>query len=310
MKVKFKNLFLLMMTVSIVFGSSVFAFSDIKGDPAEKEITALKEYGIINGINDSTFAPNQELSYAGAVALLVKAFDLNLAHFMFIKEPEASDYFTHIENDRWYSTAFVKGHLNNLSIPKDVQPKTIITREQFAHLLFEAIKQKGDYAFIEIWININDQKEVDSEYMDSIQKLLIANIAELNKENNFNPNQAMTRSDAAKMLYNGLEFIKNETNDGEKEVNEELSLNVSSLTNEVNKVTVSWGMKTWGHEVTIKRIEFKTNGEAHIYYELQYPLPDGVYPAAMVEPEAITYISSEYKPVLFDPNQEVTNSVE
>lgn len=303
MKNRLTKMLFLFISVFFVFSSSVLAFSDIKGDPAEKEIRELKEWKIINGIDDETFAPNKKVTYATGVHLLVKAFDLNIDNIRFIKAPVASDYYSNVKNGKWYSESFIIAHLNGLAVPENVNPNKVMTKEEFAHLLFQALTHEGEFSFIELWVEINDADKINSEYMNSIQKLLITNIAEL-KDDNFNPKKELTRSDAAKMLHKGILFLKqhNEQLEQEKEYeakqDEEISLETISLTDDVKKVTLSWGEKSWGHTIWITKVEYQKNGEAIIYYDLDYPKPNEIYIQGMTEPKAHVYLPAEFTPVL------------
>ncbi|WP_134703653.1 S-layer homology domain-containing protein [Ammoniphilus sp. YIM 78166] len=187
---------------------SVWAFSDLQESQVKQEIVSLKERGIVKGYSDEVFAPLESLTYAQAVQLIVKGFDLNLDHIRFIKQPLASDYYTAIPNDAWYSSAFVVAHHHGLDIDQAVRADEVITREQFADLLMKAVLKTGEYAFIEIFMLIGDEEKIDPSKMDTIQKLLITKMAALDDSGNFYPDKPITREDAAVWLYRGLEFIQ------------------------------------------------------------------------------------------------------
>lgn len=53
--------------------SSDTAFADVKGEWFEKEVQALKEAGIINGVTETTFAPNEAVTREQAATMIVKA---------------------------------------------------------------------------------------------------------------------------------------------------------------------------------------------------------------------------------------------
>lgn len=198
---------ILAITTIFIFTQAAFAFSDIKGNFAEKEILDLKERGIIKGYADGTFVPDGNVTYATGVALIVRSLDLNIDHMRFIKEPKASDYYTNVVDDKWYSDAFIYAQFNGIELPKDVNPDEKLTKEQFAHMLFTAMTTKYEMAFIELWIMIDDEADITPEYMNSIQKLLISKIAEL-EDGEFNPKKEITRTEAAVMLQRTVLFVE------------------------------------------------------------------------------------------------------
>lgn len=294
-----------MLSFALVLGllagsASAAAFSDIEGDPGQASIEALLRQGIVSGISKDEFAPRASLTYAQAVHLMVKGFNLNLDDSRFVTESQASDYFLHVPNDAWYANAFITAHLNGLPLPKDVEPTAIITKEQYADLLAGALLTQGEYAFIQIFILIGDGDDVNPAYMQSVQTLLIAKIAELDGEQLFYPRQNVTRSEAAIWLHKALNFVEEHEN-GEngteepQQPKEEIEVSVEAVTGEVNKVILNRVEKpSYGYGISVDSIVF--SGEtALIRYQLHEPLPDHMYPAVVVEVKTETYVPSQYK---------------
>jgi hypothetical protein len=293
----------LVMAIPLLFGNAALAFDDLQGEPNGQKIAELEKQGIVSGIGDRLFHPREKMTYAQAVQMLVKGFRLNIDNLKFIKEPKASDYFTRVPDDAWFARAFIIAHLNGLPIPKDVDPQANITKEEYADLLFHAIKKKGDFAIIEIWINIADEADVSKDKMNSIQALLILKIAALDDKQRFHPKDAIRRGEAAEMLYNALEFVKkhvkpNPPSDGE------VALTIDKVNDEVNKVTLSWGEKPNScYRIAITNIEFVSDSEAIVYYALNYPTEGMMCGQVITHPQAVTYIASQYQ-VLIRPVNE------
>ncbi|GAB7387945.1 hypothetical protein BSNK01_17820 [Bacillaceae bacterium] len=220
-----------------------------------------------------------------------------------------------------------------LPVPKDADPQAPITREQFAHLLMQAVEKAADLAWIEIYVQIADEKEIDPDYMTSIQRLLIAHIAELDEKGNFYPKRALTRKEAAEWLQKTVRLLAAQQNEKPGEdrpgrepgdepvwhkpvtgkpgggpgdgVDRRVEMTVEKINGEVNKVTVSWGEKpNAGYRVTITKIQFGETGEARIYYRLETPRPGQMYPQVITRPKAETYVSSQYKPVLVEDKKQ------
>lgn len=291
------------MLLLAAVGQSVWAFSDTRGNPHEAKIAELKKLGILAASKEDKFKPGDKLTYAEGITLIVKGLGLNIDDTHFIKEPKASDYFTNMKDDAWYSNAFNIAYLNGLDIPKDVNPSASLTREQFAHYLFRSMMTKGVFAFIEIFILINDEADVSPVYMESIQKLLIIKIAQLDNKQNFNPKAVMTRGEAAGWLYDGIQFVKDHALKPEPG-NEpfplyELSAATEAVNDEVNKITITAQAPNPGYGLRIASITF-TDNEAHILVEPIYPNKDMMYPQVITKIQTTTYIAKNYKPVLVE----------
>lgn len=293
----------LLMVFVLIIAPAAWAFSDISQDPAEAEIRALHQDGIISGISETEFMPKGKLNYAQGVHLIVNALDLNIDEIKFIKEPKASDYFSQVPDDAWYAASLMIAQLNGLPLAKDLDPEQRLTREQFADLLYKAVELTGDYAFIEIYMSFADEEQVDKEYMTSIQRLLISNIAETNADGLFRPKDEITRSEASRMIHAARKFVKaNKEHSPEPPAqNSEVELIMEKVNDQINKATVTWGMKgNSGYRVTIDRIEFQDE-QATLYYTLHEPIPGHMYAQVMTEAKAETYVDSRYT-VVIEPN--------
>lgn len=309
---KKKPLLMLVMAALLIFtlGQTVSAFSDIKNDPNEQKIDALQKKGILSGEKDGKFNANGKLTYASGISMLVKGFGLNIDNLRFFKEPKVTDNYTNLKDDAWYSDAIIIAHYNGLEIPTDVKADDEMTREQFAHHLFKAISKKGDYAFIEMFMLINDEKDVNADYMNSVQKLLLSKIATLDAKQNFYPKTAITRGDAAAWLYDGLAFVDSTppVMTGENP-NMNLKLDVTAVNKEVNKVTISGQAPHPGYGLRILSVTFE-DGQAVIHVETVQPDPDKMYPQVITDIQVVTYVDAELKPVLYAPDQPVSSSAE
>ncbi len=309
MRKKFRTSVSLLIMLCVILSSSVLAFNDIDNNPDQAKIQALKDQGVVNGFN-SKFHAEAQMTNAEGFQLIVKALDLNIDHMRFIKMPVASDYYTHVSDQAWYANAFLMAQFH-LEPPADIQPNDIMTREVFAHYLYKGMMTKGEFAFIKIYMLINDEDLVTDAYMGAIQNLLISKVIELDADGNFRPNVAITRGEAAVMVYNGLEFLKQAESVPPLEpvVDKDVQILVEKVNDDVNKVTVIWSdMPHPGYGITISRVEFNADGTASVVYTTLDPDPDRMYPQVITEGRATTYVASQYEPVLMaDPDQPVSS---
>lgn len=294
--VKAPKLTLLMVIVfTMVFGSSASAFNDIKGDKEQQAIERLEQRGFIKGDLSGRFHPFEKVNGAAAVTLIVNALDLNLDNIDYVKEPQASDYFTHVKDNVWYSQAFVIAAVNELDIPKDIKPSSPVTKEQFTHWLFKALNTKGEFAWTLQYTEIADNDQINPSYANSIQTLLNGKIISLDKDQKFNPTQSITRSEAVGMVYRTLEFIENTQVVEPEPVNlYDPSLNTDAVSKEITKVTISGTAPHPGYALEIASVEYN-EGTAVVNYRVLPPDPDMVYPQVLTEVNAVTYIPAGYK---------------
>lgn len=287
----------LSLVLLLVLTPVLHAFSDIAGSKAESHILSLKERGIINGVSTETFNPEAQLTYAEAVTLLVRAFKLDLSHIRFIKMPVASDTYSNVADNQWYSDAFVAGVHNGIRFSADVRPNNPISREQFASLLMDQVDRKGNYPLIAIYINYVDANKVQKEYSNAIQKLLILNFAELTTDQKFNPTQGLSRGEAAIWLDKALTFADTLKHNDEvtpqvQPVN--VKLTTEAFTDMVNKVTVSADVPHPGYGIKVAYINF-IDDTAYIDIEIVEPLPDRMYPQVITNVSTVIYVDKRYK---------------
>lgn len=283
------------LAFALAFGGPVSAYQDLDRVPGSDKIEELRSMGIMDGIGKGRFGPNQKLSYDQGITAIVRGMGLNIDHLKFIKEPKASDYFTRVPDNAWYAKSFVIAHLNGLDLPKDINPKQHMTREEFAHYLFQGLIRTGDYAFIELFVIINDEEQINPYYMESIQKLLVSKIAELDGKGNFYPKRQITRAEAAIMLYNAVRFIKDMQEMPNPPVEDDVTMNVEKVNDDIVQVTLTRGEKpNSGYTLEITKIEFHGT-HAVIYYRTGDPLPDHMYPQVITEPTATAYLPASYE---------------
>ncbi|ULL14072.1 S-layer protein [Paenibacillus sp. H1-7] len=297
MKKKFVTLVSAAALLCTVSAGSVYAFTDL--DSADKEpVNALKDRGIVSGIDSQHFAPRGQISFAQSISMIVKGLDLNLDLVKFIKKPEASDYFTNVPNDAWYAEAFIIAKVNGLDIPKDVDPNAKVTREQYANLLLTAMYTKGDFPTVKMFIALADEDQIDIKYQGDIQRLYLHKIDKLGEDRKAYPKREITRGEAATWLYNAIKLVEAQAqNPQPPQQQSDVKVSVEKVNEEVNKVVLSREMPHPGYGLKITGIQFQADNTAVIQYEVTPPNPDMMYPQVITEVKAETYVASKYKPV-------------
>lgn len=184
------------------------SFMDLDKSDYKEAIVALKEKGFIHGISDQKFQPQTELTAAQGIKMIANSMQLSLASIDFSKAPEAEDIFSNVNNNAWYAESFINAHYNKVDIPSDIDPLQPLTKEQFTHYLIQALETTGQYPTIKMFIQIEDEKDIDTSLQGTIQRALLYKITSLDDEQNFNPKQVMKRDQAAVMIYEAVKFVE------------------------------------------------------------------------------------------------------
>lgn len=290
------------MAASLSFGASAFAFSDLQGDPAEAKINALHNAGIINGISNDKFAPKSKVTFAQGVQFIVSGLNLSPQSTNGSSSSKASDHFDKVNDNAWYASAFLIAKQNGLSLDRAVNPNSTMTRADFAHLLTQALKSKGEFPVTLMYVNVSDGDKLSNEVMNSLQILLNTHVVSLDKDSKFRPNDAITRSEAATMTYDAAEFAKRVITPDDSSTapayNYETEVTLSKAGEGINKVTLTVNnMPNPGYGLVIERIEFGKDKTAVIYFDVTSPEPGEMYAQVISKASAVTYLPDGYKAV-------------
>jgi hypothetical protein len=281
-------LLLLIAMFSMTLSGAVFA----QGKSDKNNDTKLDRYH-----------PNSIINVETAVSLIVQRLHLNIDNMRFIKAPLASDYYTKVNDQAWYANNFVIAHYNGVKLPKDIDPNANVTKEEFAAWLYGAMSSKGEYPTIEIYMLVTDEDQVSKGMMNSIQKLLITKVATLDKLQKFYPKNGMKRGDAVVMIERVKNLIEQLQNapapepKPETPIFSEIQVTSEKHSEQATQVTLTAMAPHPGYGFEVASIVY-SNGEAQINYRIIMPNPEMMYPQVLTEVTAVTYIPSQFKPVL------------
>lgn len=286
------------LAASLSFGTSAFAFSDLKGDPAEAKINALHNAGIINGVSNDKFAPKSKVTFAQGVQFIVSSLKLSPKPTSGNSSTKASDLFDKVKDKAWYASAFLIAKQNGLSLDRAVNPNGTITRAQFANLLTQALQSKGNFPVTKMYVNIADGSKLTAEESNSLQILLNTHIVTLENDK-FRPNDAVTRSEAAVWIHDAAEFAKRviipEDSTTAPTSNYETEVTLEKAAEGVNKATLTVNnLPNPGYGLVVERIEFGKDKTAVIYFNITKPDPDKMYPQVISKASVVTYLPDGY----------------
>ncbi|AJS58713.1 S-layer homology domain-containing protein [Paenibacillus sp. IHBB 10380] len=184
-------------------------FTDLDHIQGKDQIEALYNKGFIKGIRDHEFQPNATITSAQGVQMIVNSFQLSLAAIDFNVAPQASDLFTKVHDDAWYTDAFIIAILNGVNLSADIDPAHKLTREEFTSYVIHALEKDSNLPLIRINpVDITDGTDLNTHYSGTIQIAVALGITTLDDKGYFHPKEEISRADAAVMTYNALEYLK------------------------------------------------------------------------------------------------------
>lgn len=158
-------------------------FADTKDHWIKKDVSLLTRYGIVEGVGNNSFAPDEKLTKEQAVLLVLRALNL-----VYNDEKEAD---------------FVNVALENGIITDTKGMKEAISREEYAAILANVvIKKFGGY---DVSLSSVDNVFADSAEVNPDYKVAVAGMNKkgliIGDENGcFNPKATLTRAEAARTI--------------------------------------------------------------------------------------------------------------
>lgn len=178
-------------------------FDDISAHNNQPAIEALIARGIVDGMGDDTFSPDEYMTRAQFAAIVVRTLGLTL---------KTVDCFEDVSRDEWYApyigTAYSYGIVNGRSA-EIFDPNGAVTRQEAAAMLARAAKLCGMDAELENYEILNSLAQF-GDYI-TVSDWAKENMAFCYSEDildqsdlNIRPNRAVKRCEMAQMIYNLL----------------------------------------------------------------------------------------------------------
>lgn len=176
-------------------------FNDINNHWASTPIKYLADRGIINGMNDNTFAPNNNITRAEFITLLAKMDNINVNN-------HKAQNFTDVPANAWFNPYVdwaAKNGITSGTTATTFAPNDNITREQMAVM----IERFANYKNFKLdsnkeKINFKDNANISSYASSSVSKVQQAGIINGRPDGSFAPKANATRGESAQMIYTTL----------------------------------------------------------------------------------------------------------
>ena len=177
-------------------------FSDLEtASWAKNSILELAQKNIISGYDDKTFRPNERITRAEYVKILVNA----LFERTEVTECDFNDVpATHWAYD-YIANAVNNGIINGVT-DKSFAPDAYITREQAATICFRTAQKLGIALTKKESKAFNDFNDVSVYAKKAVTELGACGLMSGDENGDFKPSDETTRAQAAQIIYNLLSF--------------------------------------------------------------------------------------------------------
>jgi len=162
---------------------------------AQESIEKLYKKGIVNGKADGIFAPDDAITRAEAVKMIVSALSVvnENAVCSFSDVAESSWMYPYVATAA--ENGFVNGYDDNWFGASDA-----ITREDFAVMILRVLNAKGENLEINENMFFDDDVDIAEYAKEAVYKLKSAGVINGMGENSFVPKATATRAQAAKII--------------------------------------------------------------------------------------------------------------
>ncbi len=189
-------------------------FIDTGGHWAENEIETAYNRGLMQGVGTDkfgfkVFAPEANVNRYQLAVVSDRAFDLDYGTMRFIKEPVASDYYSDLENEAWYSGAVTLGAINHIfAADGEFKGEKEVSRIEAARGIYRAFQAKGiSVPMIMLMPMYDDTTELAQEDVNAM--VFVSNTGIMKGHDNlFRPYDPLTRAELARVLNQVVNLIE------------------------------------------------------------------------------------------------------
>jgi hypothetical protein len=178
------------------------SLTDIKGHWAEKNILEMVQFGYLSGVGNNLFEPDRDMTRAEFITMVVQSMEM---------QEDSNRRFTDVVEGEWY-----EGYINSASgiIPDamidddgNLRPEIPITRQEAFYILTKAYLNDENEEINSMHIQYyNDGEDVSLWAIDMLNIAIDRRIITGTPEGNLNPNNNITRAEAATCVLNALKL--------------------------------------------------------------------------------------------------------
>lgn len=163
---------------------------------AKDAISYLNKSGVLQGVGDGKFEPARNIKREEIAKILVEAFDLS--------DKGQAVEFADVDKSAWHynyvNVAYQHGLVNGIGA-ESFGTGSFVTRQDAAVMIYRYLKSTG-YEFTMNGDDFADANDCAEYAKEAIKALKNSGLVSGNGDNTFNPNDSLTRAQAAVMIYN------------------------------------------------------------------------------------------------------------
>lgn len=193
-----------MLLLTIIFGNfqQIKAFSDISNHWSSPFVNVLSDKNIINGYDDGTFKPDNNITKAEFYKIINSLAGFNRTYAVSFSDVQRSDWF-YSEVSKGIKAGYLTPTTGNL------HPNRPITREEAMRIIGYVYKLTPNAQAAN---GFNDSRNIKNDSKGYVGALVKAGIVEGYPNGNINPKQQITRGEISKMLSSCINILGNPQN--------------------------------------------------------------------------------------------------
>ena len=170
-------------------------FPDMKGHWAEKEITALKDAGLING-KENGYCPEDAVTRAEWITMLLRAVGIKT-------DGNTTGTFSDVNTNDWFfgavETAYKEGYISGDG--ENFRPNDKITREEMAKIIISVYEKKLGETEKASLDSFSDKSEISAWANEFVEKAVNLKLMSGVDSEHFMPLKSATRAEAGVIIY-------------------------------------------------------------------------------------------------------------
>lgn len=185
--------------------SETSSFSDVSPSAWYADsVFALTKKGIMNGVSETRFAPNETLTRAMVAQILANLSDAVLSNYSYVP-------FSDVPSDAWYFKAVAwavdTGVIQGVSATS-FNPNAPVTRQDLAVMIYRYASNVSGTVLPRknASITFADDAQIASHAKTAVQAMQQAAIINGKANNRFDPRGRATRAEAAKMMNQYIQY--------------------------------------------------------------------------------------------------------
>lgn len=176
-------------------------FDDIENHWAKDSIITLYNKGVINGMGEHTFAPDEYVTRAQFVTMLCNAFGF--------KAKSASSPFNDVSEDDWYFASVMAAYETGITKGDNFgnfNPSSLVTRQDMAVFAHRAAVNTGKTFILSNISTFSDHNSISDYAVEAVYAMKSGSVINGMTETTFVPLGSATRAQAAHIIAKLLEY--------------------------------------------------------------------------------------------------------